>query len=247
MKFPGLVFWSLSLVFLASGFAWGETDALLASIDRQESYFGTDFSAEYTILQKKADQGESSTTLAVFRRDSDDKFTLVILKPDADKGKGVLRIGNNLWKYDPVARRFDTSSAKDRFQNSNARFSDFNASTLAKDYSVTLKSAEKLGKLDTTLLSLQARNDEVTFPSSKIWVTADNLIRKREDYSLSGQLLRISLIPTYSKIGPRSVPNTVVMVDQLSGERTVIMVAKPNFDKLGELIFSQAYLEKLQR
>jgi len=219
----------------------------LKAVDLQASYLGVDFSAEYTVVQKKADQGESSTTLAVFRRDSQDKYVLVILKPDADKGKGILRSGNTLEKYDPISRRFDVSSAKDRFQNSNMRFSDFNASTLAVDYKVIKKTSEKLGKLDTTVLTLEAQNNEVSFSRVKIWVTSDNLIRMREDYSLSDQLLRSTAIPKYVKIGSRSVPVNIVMVDNLSGERTLITISNPQFEKLGELIFSRDYLEKLRR
>ncbi len=236
-----------ALFVLGTAGAFGQQDALLAAIDVQASYLGVDFSGEYTIVQKKTDQGETSTTLAVFRRDSEDKYVLVFLKPEADKGKGILRIGNNLWKYDPISRRFDVSSAKDRLQNTNARFSDFNASTLEKDYKLVAKTSEKLGKLDTTVVTLDARNDEVTFPRIKLWVTADKLIRKREDFSLSGQLLRTTAIPAYTKIGVRSVPNNVIILDELSGERTLITVANPRFEKLGELIFSQAYLEKLRR
>jgi len=231
-------------------------DQMLAAIDTQASYLGTDFSAEYTVVQKKAGQGESSTTLAVYRRDQDDKYVLVLMKPEADKGKGVLRIGNSLWKYFPESRRFEVTSAKDQFQNSNVRFSDFNASTLAKDYKVNQSSAEKLGKLDTTVLSLEALNDQVTFPLVKLWVTADNLVRKRADYSLSGQLLRTTYIPTYTKIGSRSVPNSLIILDELAGEtvsgkfvndRTVVTIADPQFSKLGDLTFSQAYLERLGR
>lgn len=242
-------FWAALILSVVPVLAFSAPlDPLLSAIDVQASYLGVDFSAEYTIVQKKPDQGETSTSLAVFRRDSEDKYVLVLLAPDADKGKGILRIGNNLWKYDPISRRFDVTSAKDRFQNSNARFSDFNASTLARDYRTVEKATEKLGKLDTTVLTLVAQNDEATFSRMKLWVTtADNLIRKREDYSLSGQLLRTTVIPAYTKIGTRAVPNTATMVDQLSGERTVISIANPRFEKLGELIFSQAYLEKLRR
>lgn len=243
--------WRLWTAVFVVGFpvvCWGASpDPLLKAIDLQASYLGVDFSAEYTVVQKKADQGESSTTLALFRRDAEDKYVLVILKPDADKGKGMLRAGNTLEKYDPISRRFDVSSAKDRFQNSNARFSDFNASTLAKDYVIVKKTAEKLGKFDTTVLTLEAQNNEVSFSRVKLWVTSDQLIRMREDYSLSGQLLRSTAIPTYKKIGTRSVPDNIVMIDKLSGERTLISIANPRFDKLGELVFSRDYLEKLRR
>lgn len=246
-----------SILFLAALVSpLSAEDNLLAAIDAQASYTDTDFSAEYTVVQKKAGQGESSTTLAVYRRDQEDKYVLVLLKPEADKGKGVLRIGNNLWKYFPTSRRFEVTSAKDQLQNSNVRYSDFNASTLAKDYKVLETSVEKLGRLDTTVITIEALNDRVTFPRAKLWITADNLVRKREDYSLSGQLLRTTAIPTYTKIGHRSVPNALIILDQLSGEivsgtfvndRTLVTIANPQFDKLGDLTFSQAYLERLGR
>lgn len=222
-------------------------DLRLSAIDAQATYAGTDFSAEYAVVQKRPNQGETTTTLAVFRRDSEDKYVLVFLKPEADKGKGILRIGGSLWKYDPVSRRFDVTSAKDKLQNSNARFSDFNASTLARDYNVVESHSESLGKLDTTVLTLEGANDSVTFPKVRLWITSDNLIRKREDSSLSGQLLRTTALPTYTKIGSRSVPNNLVILDHLSGERTLITITKPQFEKLGDLTFSQAYLEKLLR
>jgi hypothetical protein len=243
-------------MFLAAIAPLSAEDQILKDIDTQSSYVGTDFSAEYTVVQKKAGQGESSTSLAVYRRDEEDKYVLVLLKPEADKGKGVLRIGNSLWKYFPDSRRFEVTSAKDQLQNSNVRYSDFNASTLAKDYKIISKTSEKLGKFDTTVLTLDAVTNQVTFPKAKLWVTADNLIRKREDYSLSGQLLRTTAIPTYTKIGRWSVPNNLIILDQLSGEiingtfvndRTLVKIEKPQFDKLGDLTFSQAYLERLGR
>jgi len=58
----------LVLAFVLSPLA--AQDKLLAAIDAQASYADTDFSAEYTVVQKKAGQGESSTTLAVYRRES---------------------------------------------------------------------------------------------------------------------------------------------------------------------------------
>jgi hypothetical protein len=250
------------LALAAIAFPLAAEDKILAEIDSHASYIGADFSAEYTVTQRKAvddktgKSNETSTTLAVYRRDAEDKYVLVMLKPEADKGKGILRIGNSLWKYFPVSRRFEVTSAKDQLQNSNVRFSDFNASSLAKDYKVVSTDTEKLGKLDTTVVTLVALNDQVTFPRAKLWITADYLVRKREDYSLSGQLLRTTAILTYTKIGQWSVPNELIILDQLSGQmvngtfvndRTLVKIANPQFEKLGDLTFSQAYLEMLGR
>jgi outer membrane lipoprotein-sorting protein len=232
------------------------SENILEEIDAQVSYLDQDFSAEYTVTQEKPGQGRSITRAAVFRRDREDKFVILILEPLVDKGKGYLKIGDTLWIYDPVSRRFNVTSAKNRFQNSNARNSDFTSSTLARDYHVVERSREPLGAYDTRVYELEALNDEVTFPFMKIWVDENNLVRKFEDYSLSRQLLRTVAIPTYQRVGERFVPVHIVMVDALQGrtvdgvfrnERTIIQVAKPTLGELPDLMFTQAYLERASR
>jgi outer membrane lipoprotein-sorting protein len=229
---------------------------ILRVIDAQVSFLDQDFSAEYTITQEKPGQGSSVTKAAVFRRDRENKFLILILEPPADKGKGYLKIGDTLWVYDPVSRRFNVSSARNRFQNSNARNSDFTTSTLAKDYRISSEAAERLGAYNTRVYELESVHSEVTFPFMKIWVDENNLVRKFEDYSLSRQLLRTTAIPTYQRVGDRFVPAHIVIVDALQGrtvdgvfrsERTIIGVAKPTLNRLSELIFTQAYLERVGR
>ncbi len=131
----------------------------------------------------------------VFRRDKENTYLIVIVKPEEDKGKGYLKSGNNLWFYDPVSRRFTFTSAKDRFQNMNARNSDFTRSNLAGDYRVSASARQKLGRFDCWVLDLEARTDDIGFPKMKIWVSDDGLVRKTEDYSFSGQHLRTSGLP----------------------------------------------------
>jgi outer membrane lipoprotein-sorting protein len=229
---------------------------ILRTIDAQVSFLDQDFSAEYTITQEKPGQGSSVTKAAVFRRDRDSKFTILILEPQADKGKGYLKIGDTLWVYDPVSRRFNVSSARNRFQNSNARNSDFTTSTLAKDYRISSEATEKLGVYDTKVYELESVHGEVTFPFRKIWVDENNLVRKFEDFSLSKQLLRTIAIPTYQRVADRFVPVHVLILDALQGrtidgvfhsERTIIKVAKPTLSRLPDLIFTQAYLERASR
>jgi len=232
-------------------FAQQET---LERIDSQVSFLDSDFSGEYTVTQRRPGQGSSTTKAAVFRRDAEDRYTIIILEPTEDRGKGYLKIGNNLWLYDPVSRRFTVTSAKDRFENSNARNSDFTSSTLATDYRIVDQYAEALGRFNTTVYELEARHDDVTFPIVKIWVDENHLVRKYEDYSLSGQLLRTTAIPTYQRVGARFVPVNILIVDELRGatvngefqnERTVISVAKPSLQDIPDLVFTQAYLERV--
>lgn len=192
----------------------------------------------------------------MFRRDSADEFLIVILEPAIDKGKGYLKIGDQLWLYDPAARSFVFTSAKERFQNSSARNSDFNRSNFSGDYRPVAVREEKLGRFDCWVLDLEARNDHVSFPKVRLWISSDYLVRKSEDYSLSGQLLRVTRIPSYQKVGERWVPATIVIQDMLKSARvagkveyetTTISVSRPSLAPLPDSVYTKEYLERVTR
>jgi hypothetical protein len=233
-----------------------EDAALLAKVDELASYYGTDFSAVYTIVQEKPGQGRSATEAAVYRRDSKEQYVILIQKPAISRGQGYLKQGDTLWFYDPESRRFNSTSSRERFQNSNARNSDFTRSTLALDYKVVKAEDAQLGRFKCRLLTLEALHNDVTYPRMKVWVSEDALVRKTEDYSLSGQLLRSSAIPDYYEIKGRFVPKAVLLTDEMRGatingkfvkEKTQITIGSPAFSKLPDSYFSKTYLEQVNR
>lgn len=246
MKQMPLVFAALVLSGASLVAAPADT-SFLKAIDAEVSFLDSDFSSEVTLVQEVPGQATTSTKVALYRRDAESKYLMLVLKPEADKGKGYLKIGEKLWVYDPQARRFTVTNARDRFQNSNARNSDFTQSSLADDYTVVSSKSEALGKLNTQVLDLIAIRDGVPYPKTRIWITADNLVRKTEDYSLSGQKLRTTAIPSYQKVGSHWVPISMVIVDHLRGEKTQITIAKPSLAKVNDQAFTQAYLEKVSR
>lgn len=234
----------------------GSYASLLARVDAAVTFEGMDLAAEY-LIEKRDPNGVVSTTRAtMFRRDSADQFVILIMEPTVDKGKGYLKIGDNLWLYDPIGRTFTFTSAKERFQNSGARNSDFSRSNYARDYRVASGEPVQLGKFACTLLTLEALTDKVSFPKVRIWVSDDNLVRKIEDYSLSGQLIRTTAIPTYQKVGERWVPQNLVIQDnlkyrQVNGkteyERTSVLVSRPSLKPLPDSVYSKDYLERVSK
>ena len=227
---------------------------ILKRADALVTFPDSDFSAVYSFVQETPGQGTSSKEAMVFRRDKENTYLIVIVKPEEDKGKGYLKSGDNLWYYDPVSRRFTFTSAKDRFQNMNARNSDFTRSNLAGDYKVVGSMRQKLGKYDCWVLDLQATSDEITFPKMKIWISDDGLVRKTEDYSYSGQHVRTVAFPLYQQIGTRYIPQTVIILDELRGamingtfvrERTTYTISRPSLQRLPDATFTKTWLEKL--
>jgi outer membrane lipoprotein-sorting protein len=246
------------IILLISSLSFGESNhkELLKKVDELVTFPSNDFSAEYTIVQDSPGEGRSVSVVAMFRRDREGKYLILIMSPETERGKGYLKIGDSLWLYDPENRVFKFTSSKERFRNSNARNSDFTSSNFYNDYEVIGAKKEMLGKLDCLVLDLRATSEEISFQRMKIWISDDNLVRKTEDYSLSGQLLRTTAIPSYQKVGSKFVPVSVVIVDALRGkmidgklvnERTQISIARPSLKDLPDSVFTKAQLEKSGR
>lgn len=246
----------LLLSFSCYAESLGDSTSILKDVDALTSFDDTDLSAEY-LIEKRDPGGALSTTLAaMFRRDRTDQFLILILEPLIDKGKGYLKQGETLWLYDPVDRTFTFTSSKERFQNSSARNSDFSRSNYSNDYRAIRMKQEKLGKFDCQVLDLEATNDRVSFPKVRIWISDDKLVRKIEDYSLSGQLMRTTAIPTYQRIGSRWLPLTMVIQDQLRAkkiggkvdyERTTVTISKPSLRPLPDTVYTKEYLERVAK
>jgi hypothetical protein len=243
---------------IATVFSQGRTDykALLATVDETVTFEGHDLSAEYTIDKRDPGGAVSTTVATMFRRDKTGQFLILILQPAIDKGKGYLKMDDNLWLYDPADRIFTFTSAKERFQNSSFRNSDFSRSNFSADYRPVSGKREMLGKFDCTVLDLEATNDRVSFPRMRLWVTDDFLVRKIEDYSLSGQLMRTSAIPSYQKVGTKWVAAGMVILDHLKAktisgkteyERTTVTIKKPSLSTLPDSVYTKEYLEKVSR
>jgi outer membrane lipoprotein-sorting protein len=248
----------VAAAFLLTGLAlYGQTDLeILRRADDLASYYDTDFSAEYTIVQDRPGQSRSTTVAGVFRRDSIETYVIVIMQPTISRGQAYLKQGATLWFYDPESRRFNTTSSTERFQNTNARNSDFTRSTLAQDYRVVSGEDVVLGRFKCRLLTLEAVSTGVTYPRMKIWISEDGLVRKTEDYSLSGQLLRTSAFPDYYQIGTRFVPKRVLFEEALRGavidgtfvhERTQITINKPSFARVPDSTYSKTFLESVNK
>lgn len=250
----------LSLLLLAAGgFAQSGSEADRARLRRADanwSYTDSDFSAEYRIAEDIPGEGRSVTVAAVFRRDRNDLYTIIVLEPEVDSGQGYLKQGDTLWVYDPESGRFNTTSSRERFQNTNARNSDFTQSTLAQDYEILSVEPTTLGRYDAFIYELESDKEGVTYPYMKAWITDDGRILKTEDYSRSRQLMRITAVPEYQRMESRLVPRQVYLIDMLEGkridgefvnERTIITVSGPSFDSVPDSVFSKAFLERMSR
>ena len=233
---------------------------LLQSTQDKTAFYETDFSANYTVVQEKPGEGSNLSQAILYRRDKGAKWTILITGPAKEKGKGYLKTDETIWFYDPADRRFTFTSAKDSFQNTNARTSDFAPQKYADEYSIESANEVKLGKLSCILFELKAKVQNLDYPILKLWVTKDDgLVRKKEDYSLSGQKLRTTVIPSYQTVKSQSgksysVPVNMLIRDELKSkkidgkthyEQTQITITNPSFKKLDDSTYTKPYLEMM--
>lgn len=257
-----LVSWYFALffcVFTALGQDSGSVESLLKLAQDNTAFFDTDFSGRYTVVQEKPGEGKNLTEAIMYRRDKTSQWTILVTGPSREKGKGYLQTDGTIWFYDPSDRRFTFTSARDKFQNTNANNSDFAPQFYYRDYQIESAQDVKLGALDCVLFTLNAKIDRVDYPKLKLWVTKkDGLIRKKEDYSLSGQLLRTTAIPSYQIVENNerkySVPVSMLIVDNLRGkriggkmqyERTQISISNVSFSKVDDVVYTKSYLEMM--
>ena len=238
---------ALALTGMAAAEDQVDTHAILARVDDQTNFKAIDISAKVTIVAHKPGEDDNITQCQYFRRDAEDKFMILILKPEVNKGQGYLKIDDNILFYDPESRKTSKMTGSNNFQDSNAKNSDFQDSTLADDYTLTANSKEKLGTKDTWVLTLQAKRNDVTYPKRKIWVeVSTNLLLKSEDYSLSDRLMRTSLYGKYLKINDRFIPQRMKFDDNLKkGESTDLTLENPSLNKLPDVVFTPKYLEQV--
>ena len=255
------VFAVVFMIFAANVFAVSESEAseLLQKAENNTAFYETDFKGNYTVVQNKPGEGQNLTEAVMYRRDRASSWTILITGPAKEKGKGYLQFDNNIWFFDPADKRFTFTSAKDKFQNTNANNSDFAPQHYSRDYSIESAEEVTLGKMNCVLFTLKAKVDNVDYPMLKLWVTKDDgLVRKKEDYSLSGQKLRTTAIPSYQLVKAvdknYSIPVSMLIQDNLKGkkisgkvqyEQTQITIRNVEFAKVPDTVYTKPYLEMM--
>ena len=239
------------LIYLASAslsFAQAvDYDSLLKKIDDISNFKNQDFSSNATIVTDRPGKDREVLKVKFFRRDTDDKFLVITIEPEVQKGEGILKFDDNIWFYDPNSRDFSHTSLKERFGGSGANNDDFTSRSLAEDYKLSEGKEDMLGKIPVYVLSLEARNNRVPYAFMRLSVTRDqSLILKQEEYSLSKKLMRTSLFTDYSKIGGRFIPLKQLFVDNITiGEKTQLSLSAVNLGAIPNEVFTKSYLEKV--
>jgi outer membrane lipoprotein-sorting protein len=238
----------LALAALAPVQAAADTDfkAILKAMDDLSDMGKQDFSAVYDIVSEKPGEKPTTTQIKIFRRDAHDQIVILIQKPEAQKGQGYLKVDENVWFYDPESGNYSHSTMKENINGSEAKNSDFKKYTFSEDYDIEKTEAGKLGSFETWIISLVAKNNEVSYQRIRLTVRKDKpLPLKEEDFSVNGKPMRTTLyLPTYVQAGDKMIPARIKMIDEVNkGTQSVLNISEVYVGKLDDKYFQKTFLE----
>lgn len=228
---------------------------LLEIVDERQRNSG-DYRSEVYIEQKEKGKVAVVYEAIVYRRSADQRFIILFTKPKSSQGQGYLRVDRNLWFYDPSIGKWERRTERERIGGTNSRRSDFDESRLAEEYTPKLVAEEKLGVFNTVVLELSGKPGlDLAFPVIKLWLDKDTSnVLKREEYALSGRLLRTSYYPKWKKLHSESkgadvwYPEELRFYDEVEKENsTLIMTKSVDLRPLEANQFTKAWLESKSR
>jgi hypothetical protein len=228
---------------------------LLHGID-QRIHSSGDYKALFYLEQREKDKPDIVREGLAYRRDADEKLMILFTKPQTEAGKGYLRIDKNLWYYDPTIGKWERRTDRERIAGTDSRRQDFDQSKLAEEYAPAFEGEEKLGNYEVWVLKLTAKPGiDVAYPIVKLWIdkaTGNDL--KRQDFALSGRLMRTSYVPKWEKLFSESknadlwYRQEIRIYDEIDkANSTLVIVKSVDLHALPENIFTKAWLESKSR
>ncbi len=230
-------------------------DAIVTRLDVRQRSTG-DYKALVYIEQKERGKNDLLYQAVFYRRDEDDKLMILFLKPKSETGKGYLRLDKNMFMYDPSVGKWERRTERERIMGTDSRRGDFDESRLADEYSARFVKNTKLGKRKVHQLQMKAKKgQDVAYPTLKLWVdqTSGNLL-KRQDFALSGRLMRTTYYPKWKKVFSEDkgaevyYPEEIHIYDEIEkGNRTTMALTEVDLRPLSANIFTKAWLESKSR
>jgi outer membrane lipoprotein-sorting protein len=240
---------------VAAALSKAELVAILKVVDERQRNQG-DWRSLVYMEQKEKDKVDVAYEALVFRRSQDQRFMILFSKPKASQGQGYLRIDKNLWFYDPSVGKWERRTERERIGGTNSRRSDFDESRLAEEYEPEDLGQEKLGAYTAQVMKLTGKpNIDLAFPVLKLWVDKETKnVLKRQEFALSGRLLRTSYYPRWKKVYSESKkadvwhPEEMRFYDEVEkANSTFILVKSVDMRPLEQNLFTKAWLESKSR
>jgi len=187
--------------------------------------------------------GRRTSTFIVWAKGNDK--TLVEFTSPGERGQKVLRTEDQIYLYYPDASeliRLQGAALRESLLGSDVSYEDMtgNKGFLA-DYKVSLAGEESIDGNACYVVNMDAISRDVAYPKQKMWVDKKLFVmRKAEQYALSGRLLKVMDVKETMRVDGKIFPSDMIISDQLKrNSQTEFIIEKAEIGiKLPPGIFS---------
>jgi len=239
-----LILTLLATLCLATG---PDVSTLLKAIDANMTSASSKSTTRLVINGRRASRTVGSVNYA----QGNDKFYTEYTSPPRDKGTKMLKLGKDLWIYDPASDRslrISGNMLKQSVMGSDLSYEDFMEETKLVDaYSGVLSGAEELDGRSCWVLTLTAKQPNLAYYKRQLWVDKERYVVVKEYlYAKSGKLLKSISASDFRQTGSRWYPHYIRFKDELKeGKGTEYYIDSIQFDlAIPAYIFSKAMLKK---
>ncbi len=173
------------------------------------------------------------------------------LAPARERGTKMLKLEDNLWIYSPSTDRTIQLSGhmlKQSLMGSDLSYEDMMENRkLTEMYDAKVIGEETIDERKTWVLQLNAKVDDASYDSRKVWVDTERYVPLREElFAKSGQLLKRTELKDVKKIDGRWYPTKMNYKDMLKdGKGTDFIVLEIEFNvEIPAYIFSKGALKR---
>jgi outer membrane lipoprotein-sorting protein len=158
-----------------------------------------------------------------------DRSFLEFTSPARDAGSRFLRIGGDrMWIFLPrvgKSIRIQGHMLRQGLMGSDFSFGDATENpSMVEDYSAVVEGEEIFNDRPTMILHLEAKRDDLAYPSRRIWVDSEHwLPLKEERYARSGKLLKTMILEDVRRVGDRWYPFRMELNNALQADTSTAL------------------------
>lgn len=186
---------------------------------------------------------------------ADDALAVLFTNPKPVAGSGYLRLEGNLFAYDPAIGKWERRTERDRLSGTNVRRTDISTAPLSELYLPSDDGQEQLGGARLRKLLLKAKPGvDAPFALMRLWVDEHALVRKTQEFSESGKLLRSTYVIQANSVHSAKLkrdlllPGQIQMQDEVDHERkTVVVFKSASLGAIPPSVFTKAWMESKSR
>lgn len=171
--------------------------------------------------------GERTSTMDAYAKGRD--LSLIEFTSAAERGQKVLRTENEIYLFYPDAAelvRLQGAALRESMLGSDISYEDMTGNkTLEETYDTELLGTDTVNGVECYKVRLEAKQPNVAYPVQVMWVGQEHFaLRKAEQYSLNGRLLKTMHVNEIQEINGRYIGTDVTISDALKSNSSTRMV-----------------------